>query len=325
MRLNKTKFHTLMAVAACALMQFSAHAQAPAPAPGNFPAGGPPPSGGRAGGPTVLGAKVADAKPHEIRVIATGSILSSLQSVGADADKAVGKHLVIEYGTARGSLRDQILNGQDFELAILVPDVNDELVKKGLAKSTRYEIARIPVGIGYTGAGTPPDISTPTALKKALLEAKLVTFAAEGMGGQAGTKILEGLGIKDQVKLSTTGRGGNAGGGAGPGGPGGPGAPGGAGGAPRGNGGAGGGGFVQGPALAPGEYTLSIAPASEILANKNAKYLGPVIDEYQALQILEAVVGAHARDEKSTKKFVDYLRGPEFGAVLKRNGFTTGK
>jgi ABC-type molybdate transport system substrate-binding protein len=77
--------------------------------------------------------------------------------------------------------------------------------------------------------------------------------------------------------------------------------------------------------LAPGEYTISIAPVSEILANKNAKYLGPVIDEYQALQILEAVVGTRARDEKSTKKFVDYLRGPEFGAVLNRNGFTTGK
>jgi molybdate transport system substrate-binding protein len=242
----------------------------------------------------MLGESVAAARLGDVRVIATGSIVGSLQSVKAEADAAVGKHLVIEYGTARGSLRDLAINGQEFELAILVPDVNDELVQKGLARTPKYEIARIPVGIGYTGDGPLPDISTPTALKKLLLGARQVMYAPQGMGAQSATKMIDALGIKDSIKLAPQGA--------------------------RGPG--------AGPApvvLGPGEYTVSIQPTSEIFANKNAKYAGPVIDAYQVPQVLEAVVGAHARDEKSAKAFVDYLRGPEFGAVLKRNGFVQSK
>jgi molybdate transport system substrate-binding protein len=240
----------------------------------------------------VLGEKVADAKSGDVRVIATGSIVGSLQSVKAEADRAVGKHLVIEYGTARGTLRDLIINGQEFELAILVPDVNDELVKKGLARMPKYEIARIPVGIGYTGDGPLPDISTPAALKKLLLGAKQVMYAPQGMGAQTATKMIDALGIKDSIKLALSGARGPAG----------------------------------GPTvLAPGEYTVNIQPTSEIVANKNAKYAGPVIDAYQMPQILEAVIGTHARDQKSAKAMVNYLRGPEFGAVLQRNGFAQSK
>ena len=280
---------TLLAVAACLLAPYpAAYAQAPRP-------DGPPLAGAPAGPPGgVLGEKVADAKPEDVRVIATGSILGSLQSVKADADRAVGKHLAIEYGTARGSLRDLIISGQAFELAILVPDVNDELLQKGLARTPRFEIARIPVGVGYTGDGPLPDISTPAALKKTLLGAKQVNYAPQGMGAQSATKMIDALGIKDSIKLGSMG-------------PSGPGA---------------------GPAqvvLSPGEYTISIQPTSEIFANKNAKYAGPVIDAYQVPQILEAVVGSHARDERAAQAFVDYLRGPEFGAVLKRNGFVQSK
>jgi molybdate transport system substrate-binding protein len=282
-----------LAVAAFLLATIPAvHAQAPQPT--GLPSAGPP--AGPQPGPALplLGERVADAKPGDVRVIATASILALLQSVGTQADRATGRHVVIEYGTARGTSRDLILSGQAFELAILVPDVNDELVQKGLARATRYEIGRIPVGIGYTGDGQPPDVSTRDALKKALLGARQVIFAPQGMGAQSATRIIDGLGIKDSIKLATPG-------------PMGPGA---------------------GPApavLGPGEYTLSIQPSSEIFANKKAKYAGPVIDDYQVPQILEAVFGAHARDEKSAKAFLDYLRGPEFGVLLKSNGFVLSR
>ena len=284
---------TLLIVSACLLAPVPAvHAQAPRP--DGPPLSGAPTAPAGAARMRVLGERVADAKPGDVRVIATGSILGSLQSVKAETDRAVGKHLVIEYGTARGSLRDLIINGQAFELAILVPDVNDELVQKGLARTPRYEIARIPVGIGFTGDGPLPDITTPAALKKTLLGAKQVIYAPQGMGAQSATKMIDALGIKDSIKLASPGA--------------------------RGPG--------AGPApvvLGPGEYTVSIQPTSEIYANKNAKYAGPVIDAYQVPQILQAVVGAQARDEKSARAFVDYLRGPEFGAVLKSNGFVQGK
>lgn len=253
------------------------NAQAPA-APANPPPGGAP----------MLGQKVAEAKPDEIRVIATGAILASLEPVKAQADKAVGKHLVIEYGAARAGLREQIINGQAFEIAILVPDVNDELVEKGLAQARKFEIARVPVGIGYAGNVAAPDVSTPAALKNTLLNAKEVAYAPQGLGAQTANKIFSELSITDSIKRSATG----------------------------------GAGGVQ---LGAGEYSISIFPASEIISNKNLKYIGPVIDEFQVAQVLEAVVGTHARDEKAAKALVDFLRSPAFGEVLTKNGMVQSK
>jgi ABC-type molybdate transport system substrate-binding protein len=74
---------------------------------------------------------MADAKPGDIRVMVTAAIRVPLEEVRAQAEQAVGHPLVIEYGSARGNLKDEILAGQAFEVAILLPDVNDELAKQG--------------------------------------------------------------------------------------------------------------------------------------------------------------------------------------------------
>ena len=248
------------------------------------------PGGAPPGGPPRLGEQLAEARPDDVRVFASGAIFANLDAFKAQANKAVGKHLAIEYGTARSGLRQKIIDGQAFEVAILIPDVNDELIAKGLAKPQKFEIARVPAGIGYAGDISPPDISNAVALKKTLLGAKMVNYAAEGLGGLTATKLLAGLGITDAVKHSKT---------------------------PPG----------MGPeiTLGPGEYTISIQPASEIIANKNLKYAGPVIDEYQVPNILEAVIGAHARDEKAAKAFIDFLHNAEFGEALKKSGMVLSK
>jgi molybdate transport system substrate-binding protein len=257
----------------------AAYAQAPAGTAS-------PPSGG----PPVLGQRIAEAKPDEIRVFATGAMIASLEPVKAQADKVVGNHVVIQYGAARGDLRDQILKGQSFEVAILVPDVNDELVKQGFAQAQKFTIARVPVAIGYAGNVPAPDISTPAALKKTLLEAKEVSYAPQGLGAQTANKVFSELGITDSIKRSSAAGGGASGG-------------------PLGN----------------GEYSISIFPASEIISNKTLKYIGPVIDQFQVAQVIEAVVGAHARDEKAAKAFIEFLRSPTFEAALTKNGIVQSK
>lgn len=250
----------------------SANAQAPA--------GSPP------GGAAWLGQRVTDAKLHDLRVFATGALQSSLDPTKAQADQSVGKHVVIQYGAARADLRDQILMGQSFEVAILVPDVNDELVQKGLAQTQRFEIARLPVGIGYAGDVPAPDISTAAGLKKTLLGATAVNYSPAGLGAQTATKIFAALDIADAVRRAPPG---------------------------------------QSIPLGPGEYSIAIFPASEILANKNLKYIGPVIDDFQIPLQLQAVIGTQARDAKAAKAFIDFLRSPAFATTLERNGMEVGK
>jgi ABC-type molybdate transport system substrate-binding protein len=54
--------------------------------------------------------RIADAKPGDVRVLATAAIRVPLDAVRADAAKAIGRSLVIEYGSARGNLKDLILD-----------------------------------------------------------------------------------------------------------------------------------------------------------------------------------------------------------------------
>jgi ABC-type molybdate transport system substrate-binding protein len=81
--------------------------------------------GGAACAQGFTGPKVADAKAGDLRIIATAAIREPLDAVLAQAQRMVGRRLVVEYGSARGNLRDEILAGQDFEVALLLPDVNE--------------------------------------------------------------------------------------------------------------------------------------------------------------------------------------------------------
>jgi molybdate transport system substrate-binding protein len=93
------------------------------------------------------GAKVADAKPGDVRVMATAAIREPLNAVLKQAETAIDKPILAEYGSARGNLKDQILKGQDFEVAMLLPDVDDEIQAAGKIVPGRFEIARVPVAL----------------------------------------------------------------------------------------------------------------------------------------------------------------------------------
>ena len=52
------------------------------------------------------GERIADAKPGDVRVLATAAIRIPLVAVRAEEAKAIGHPLVIVYGSARGNLQD---------------------------------------------------------------------------------------------------------------------------------------------------------------------------------------------------------------------------
>src|SRR6266581_5783462 len=111
------------------------------------------------------GPKVADAKPGDVRVIATAAIREPLNVVLKQAEATVDKPIVAEYGSARGNLKDQILKGQDFEVAMLLPDVDDDIQAAGKIVPGRFEIARVPVAFGLRGEVKNLDVGSPEAVK----------------------------------------------------------------------------------------------------------------------------------------------------------------
>ncbi len=230
--------------------------------------------------------KMADAKPGDVRVIVTAAIREPLNAVLKQAEAAIGKPIVAEYGSARGNLKDEILKGQDFEVAVLLPDVDDEIEAMGKIAPGRFEIARVPVAFGLRGETPNLDVSSPAAIKAAMLNAKSIRYSATGAALMTVKKILSTLDIAAKINDSSTVRG-------------------------------------EVP-LTAGEYEINIYPLSEIIPNNKLKNLGAVIAQLQVPAIIEATVGKNAADPTVALALIKFLQGPAIDQALKDYGMEKG-
>jgi molybdate transport system substrate-binding protein len=230
--------------------------------------------------------KVADAKPGDVRVIVTAAIRDPLNAVLKQAEAVIGKPIVAQYGSARGNLKDEILKGQDFEVAILLPDVDDDVEAAGKIAPGRFEIARVPVALGLRGDAPNLDVGSPAAVKAAMLNAKSVKYAPTGAALMTVKKIVSTLDIAAKIHDSSTVR-------------------------------------AEVP-LAAGEYEINIYPLSEIIPNKRLRNLGAVIAQLQVPAIIEATVGKNAADPKAALALIKFLQGPAIDQALKDYGMEKG-
>jgi len=230
------------------------------------------------------GERIADAKPGDVRILATAAIRIPLDAVRAEASNAIGHALVIEYGSARGNLKDAIMAGTQFEVAMLLPDVDEQLLKSGKITSRGVVIGKTDVAIGLRGDGT-PDLRSPDALKTAMMNAKSLRWADTGAALFTVNKILDTLKIRDAVKARHN--------------------------------------MEPAPVpLGRGEYEINIYPLSEILSNKNLRNTGPVIHELQVPAVVTATISANTPNAASAKALVKFLQGPAIEPALKGNGFS---
>jgi molybdate transport system substrate-binding protein len=231
--------------------------------------------------------KVADAKPGDVRVIVSAAIREPLNAVQKLAEAAIGKPIVAQYGSARGNLKDEILKGQDFEVAILLPDVGDEIQAAGKILPGRFEIARVPVGLGLRGAARNLDVGSPAAVKVAMLNAKSVKYSPTGAALMTVRKILSTLDIAEKIHDSSTVR--------------------------------------EEVPLAAGDYEINVYPLSEIIANTKLKNLGAVIAPLQVPAIIEGTVGKNAADPRAALALIKFLQGPAIDQVLRDYGMEKGR
>jgi len=227
--------------------------------------------------------RIADAKPGEVRVLATAAIRIPLDAVRSEASKAVGHPLVIEYGSARGNLKDSIMAGQAFDVALLLPDVDEQLLKASKIKSHGVVIATTDVAIGLRGDAT-PDLRTPEQIKAAMLNARSLRWSDTGAALLTVNKILDTLRIRDAVKAKHDMS-------------------------------------APAPSLGPGEYEINIYPLSEIMANTSLRNMGPVIRELQAPAVVTATVSANTPNAAAAQALITFLQGPAIEPALERNGF----
>jgi molybdate transport system substrate-binding protein len=225
----------------------------------------------------------------ELKVLTAGAFRATVAALVPEYEKASGNKVVVENDTV-GALAKRIEGGETFDVVVMTPAAVDELIAKGkVASGSRRSLARVGVGVMVKAGAPKPDISTVDAFKRAVLDAKSVSFIDPASGGSSGiyvAKLLERLGIAAEVKPKEKLKEG---------------------------------GLVA-DYIASGQAELGIHQISEIVPHDEVALVGPLPAEIQNYTVYAAGVGTTTAHADAAKALIAVFSGPSAQALFKAKG-----
>src|SRR5262249_32801557 len=139
----------------------------------------------------------------DIRVLSVGAVENAVRALAADFGTESGHHVVLTFG-APVVVTQKIKDGEVFDAVIVSEPAMDRLDQEGVVNpESRVPLAKTGMG-GAVRAGAPlPDLSTPEAVKRALLAAKSGGYGGPARphpSGEKAERILVQAGILDALK-----------------------------------------------------------------------------------------------------------------------------
>lgn len=135
-------------------------------------------------------------------VLASTGMQAVLTDLQPAYEKHTGNKLAFTFLTTN-MLKDKIDQGAAFDVAVLLPPVIDPLIQQGKLGPHMVPLAKSGLGIAVKAGIPAPDLSTPEAFKAALIAAKGVAYTTTGQSGLYFAKLLDQMGIADQVKAKS--------------------------------------------------------------------------------------------------------------------------
>jgi molybdate transport system substrate-binding protein len=227
------------------------------------------------------------AQQRDLHVVATFGMQGAMEKILPEYKRASGQNVSIEYEES-AVIQQQVASGKAFDLAILVPQVIDELIKSGHIKAgTRTDIAKTSLGIGVRSGAPRHDIHTAEAVKETLLSARSITFAKVGSATPVIEKMIERLGIATVInpriiRADQSGR--------------------------------------PADAVGAGKIDLVIAPAGAIVSVPGVDFLGLLPAEFQSSVVLSSGIGTRSERPDRARALVEFISGGEGAAILRANG-----
>lgn len=226
----------------------------------------------------------------ELKVLAGGSLTSVLNELGPQFERASGHKLVIHFDSTPNLIK-QATSGDPFDLGVVPADVfRDAAARARFAPGPTIDIAHVGYGV-VVGAGTAkPDVGTPDAFRKTLLDAKSITFLPASAAGAYILKVFERLGIAEAMTAKT---------------------------------------IVQTApaeipqAVARGDAELGLFVVN-VLTAPGVELAGPFPAELQQELVFAAGVAFDTKEAAAAKAFVDYLTTPAAAAVIRARGMNPG-
>lgn len=153
-------------------------------------------------GIALLALSVAPAHAALLHVLAAGAVKPVLPKLAESYRKATGSQVTAVYGSV-GEMAGRLAAGESAAVIIVTPKALDELAGKGLVRGGPHPaVGSVGVGLAVRAGVTPPDVSTPEALRAALLAARKVIYSdpAKASASIHFAKVIERLGIAAQVR-----------------------------------------------------------------------------------------------------------------------------
>src|SRR5258706_9265636 len=226
----------------------------------------------------------------ELRMFSTIGVRAVMQELGPQFERATSHKLTVTYDVAN-ALKRRIDAGESFDIAILTVPVMDELIKQGkIVRGSRAVIARGGMGLAVRSGAPKPDINSPDAFKRALLNAKSVAYPKEGLAGIHMASVLARLGIAEDMKgkVLLTG--------------------------------------AESPAqiVARGEAEMAAHIIPELLAVTGVEFLGPLPADLQTYIVLPAGISTSAAEPGAAGELLKFLTGPSAVPIIKSKGYEPG-
>src|SRR5713101_1297743 len=118
----------------------------------------------------------APAGAADLKVISAGAVRGLIAQIIEDYSRQTGQKFDFTIGTT-GQLRNIIASGQHADLIIASAPLMGELEKTGkMTPGSRADLGRVGIGVTIRDGAIAPDVSTPEAFKKALIEARSVAY-----------------------------------------------------------------------------------------------------------------------------------------------------
>lgn len=157
----------------------------------------------------MLGTLIAvslSASAEEIRVYSGGAPQMALKVLAPEFERTTVHKLQFTYEVV-GEIRKRLAAGEKADLILLPSPLMDSLEKaQALRPGSRTLLARVGIGVIVRQGVPAPDISTPEAVRKALLDARSIAYSDPKLtpGGKYLAGMMGKLGIAEAVDSKTT-------------------------------------------------------------------------------------------------------------------------
>jgi molybdate transport system substrate-binding protein len=227
----------------------------------------------------------------ELRVMTSGAFTAAYLALIPRLELLTKKKFVTvttSIGTGDKSIPNRLRRGEPVDVVIVADAVLIGFIKEGLIIAESYtRLARSAIGMAVRAGAPKPDISTVSALKRTLLQAKSIAYSASVSGDYVSTELFQRLGIADQV-ISKSRRIE--------------------------------GGERVGAVVARGEAEIGFQQISELLPVPGIDHVTPLPPEVQKVAVFSAGVAVSTRDSDAAHALIRFLASPGAAPSITNSG-----